>query len=201
MQPAELLSGDGTVSPGSTGSSAIYDTYTSAGDPGGETWQPQFGYHGYRYMQVTGLPASYTPTAETLTGVQTRGNASAGTLETSDAPVNTIRRMSRYSIMCNMQSVFTDCPHREKLGWLADMLQSMGAIQRKFDIAAICARSSTTWPSRSSQRDGAGHRPENPVFAGGFRDDPNWGDAMILMPVSLYETYGDRARCASTFRR
>ena len=195
MQPAELLSGDGTVSPGSTGSSAIYDTYTSAGDPGGETWQPQFGYHGYRYLQVTGLPASYTPTADTLTALQTHAdNASASTLETSDSLVNTIRRMSRYSIMSNMQSVFTDCPHREKLGWLADMLQSLGSIDREFDVAAHL-RLMVRHMAESQQPNGLvpDIAPEMTVFGGGFRDDPNWGEAIILTPYSLFETYGDRA--------
>ena len=195
MQPAELLSGDGTVSPGSTGSSAIYDTYTSAGDPGGETWQPQFGYHGYRYLQVTGLPARYTPTADTVTALQTHAdNASASTLETSDSLVNTIRRMSRYSIMSNMQSVFTDCPHREKLGWLADVLQSLGSIDREFDVAAHL-RLMVRHMAESQQPNGLvpDIAPEMTVFCGGFRDDPNWGEAIILTPYSLFETYGDRA--------
>jgi alpha-L-rhamnosidase len=33
--------------------------------------------------------------------------------------------------------------------------------------------------------------PEFTVFSGGFRDDPNWGSAMILLPLMLYKTYGD----------
>jgi alpha-L-rhamnosidase len=33
--------------------------------------------------------------------------------------------------------------------------------------------------------------PEYVLYDDGFRDDPNWGDAMILTPWSMYETYGD----------
>ena len=59
--------------------------------------------------------------------------------------------MSECSIRSNMQSIFTDCPHREKLGWLADMIQSMGAIHSNFDVSATCAGCSATCSSRSSR--------------------------------------------------
>jgi alpha-L-rhamnosidase len=194
MQPSELLAANGTVSPGSTGGSGIYATYTTAGDADGETWRPQFVYHGYRYIQVTGLPTSYTPTADTVTAVQTYAdNASASTLETSDPLVNTIRRMSRYSIMSNMQSIFTDCPHREKLGWLADVLQSLGSIGREYDVAAHL-RLMVRHMVESQQADGLvpDIAPEMTVFTGGFRNDPNWGAAVVLTPYQLYKVYGDR---------
>jgi alpha-L-rhamnosidase len=33
--------------------------------------------------------------------------------------------------------------------------------------------------------------PEYTVFGGGFRDDPNWGNAIVLVSLALYRTYGD----------
>ena len=48
--------------------------------------------------------------------------------------------MSEYSIRSNMQSIFTDCPHREKLGWLADMIQSMGAIHSQLRRVGLPAQ-------------------------------------------------------------
>jgi alpha-L-rhamnosidase len=192
LMPAELLNGDGTVNPSSTGSSnGIYDTYTTAG--GDETWAPQFVYHGFQYLQVTGLPSGFTPTTAMLAGLQTRGDVEpAGSTTTTDATVNAVDRMSRYSIMSNMQSIFTDCPHREKLGWLADTIQSMGAIQRNFDMSGYL-RNVIHNMAEAQLANGLvpDIAPEYPVFGGGFRDDPNWGDAMILMPRLVYETYGD----------
>jgi alpha-L-rhamnosidase len=35
--------------------------------------------------------------------------------------------------------------------------------------------------------------PENIVFSGGFRDDVNWGSAIIQTPWQIYQNYGDTA--------
>src|SRR5262249_40188687 len=58
--PAELANADGTVSIGSTGASAtnqILYRFTPAGN-GAQSWHAQFTYNGFRYLQVTGLPAA-----------------------------------------------------------------------------------------------------------------------------------------------
>ena len=71
MQPAESLDADGTVDQASIkGGGAgrgtdVFATYTTHGDADGETWHPQFNYFGMQWVQVTGLPEGYTPTAET----------------------------------------------------------------------------------------------------------------------------------------
>ncbi|MET0448292.1 MAG: family 78 glycoside hydrolase catalytic domain, partial [Aeromicrobium sp.] len=134
LVPGETASGNGAVSTASAGSATgILDTYTTSGDPAGETFTPQFMYHGFQYVQVTGLPAGFTPDQDTLVGLQTNADVpSGGDVTTSDPLVNRIHSMSEYSIRSNMQSIFTDCPTREKLGWLADMIQSMGAITSDF---------------------------------------------------------------------
>ena len=101
--------------------------------------------------------------------------------------------MSEYSIRSNMQSIFTDCPHREKLGWLADMIQSMGAIHSNFDVSRLPAQhAAATWSSPSSRAGSIpGTAPEFPNFGGGYRDDVNWGGAFIITPYFLWQTYGD----------
>ena len=100
--------------------------------------------------------------------------------------------MSEYSIRSNMQSIFTDCPHREKLGWLADMIQSMGAIHSNFDVSGFL-RNMQRDMLESQQPGGLipGTAPEFPNFGGGYRDDVNWGGAFIITPYFLWQTYGD----------
>lgn len=194
LQPSELLKADGTVDPSSTGSATgIYDTYTASGGPNGETFTPQFVYHGFQYIQVTGLPDGYTPATDTVVGLQTHADVpTGGSVNTSDSLINTIHSMSQYSIMSNMQSIFTDCPHREKLGWLADMIQSMGAIHSDYDVSSFLRGVERNMAS-SQQTNGLipDIAPELTVFGGGFRDEVNWGDAFILTPYFLYTTYGD----------
>ncbi|MFE7711768.1 family 78 glycoside hydrolase catalytic domain [Streptomyces sp. NPDC057486] len=201
MQPAESLKADGTVDSASLGSGkGILETYTTFGAADGETWRPQFGYHGFQYIQVTGLPSGYQPDTGTVTARHVRASARvSGDVSTSSERVNRLHRMSRYSIASNMMSIFTDCPGREKLGWLADMLHSMPAIDRNFDMSAYLPHMERVM--REAQLvDGpdAGlvpeHTPEFPVFDGQwamYRNDINWGSAVILAPWWLWRHHGD----------
>ncbi|MGO4535952.1 family 78 glycoside hydrolase catalytic domain [Leifsonia sp. 2MCAF36] len=194
LTPGETASGDGSVSTASAGSATgILDTYTTSGDAAGETFAPQFMYHGFQYVQVTGLPADFTPDKNTLVGLQTNADVpSGGDVTTSDALINQIHSMAEYSIRSNMQSIFTDCPTREKLGWLADMIQSMGAIRSDFDVSALL-RGTEQNMLESQQPSGLipGTAPEFPNFGGGYRDDVNWGGAFVLTPYELWKSYGD----------
>ncbi|MFB6784534.1 family 78 glycoside hydrolase catalytic domain [Streptomyces sp. NPDC056352] len=201
MQPAESLKADGTVDSASLGSGkGILETYTTFGAADGETGRPQFGYHGFQYIQVTGLPSGYQPDTRTVTARHVRASARvSGDVSTSSERVNRLHRMSRYSIASNMMSIFTDCPGREKLGWLADMLHSMPAIDRNFDMSAYLQHMERVM--REAQLvDGpnAGlvpeHTPEFPVFDGQwamYRNDISWGSAVILAPWWLWRHHGD----------
>lgn len=191
MSPGELLNPDGTVYQSNSDTGApIYDTYTLSGS-GTETWHPQFEYHGFRYLQVTGLPAA--PDSGTVTGLVLRAaNQSAGSFSSSDTLLNGIHGIINRAVQSNMQSIVTDCPDREKLGWLEDGMESFDAIADNFDVSAyepvIVRNMAEAQTSSGLVPDIA---PEYTVFAGPFRDDPNWGDSMILMPWELYVTYGD----------
>jgi alpha-L-rhamnosidase len=194
LVPGETAGGNGAVSTASAGSATgILDTYTTSGDPAGETFTPQFMYHGFQYVQVSGLPSGFTPDQDTLVGLMTNADVPAGgDVTTSDPLINTIHSMSEYSIRSNMQAIFTDCPHREKLGWLADMIQSMGAINANFDVSAYL-RGMQRQMLESQQPGGLipGTAPEFPNFGGGYRDDVNWGGAFVMTPYELWKTYGD----------
>lgn len=182
---------------GTTGTQTL-DTYTTYGDPAGETWHPQFGYDGFQYIQMTGLPAGFTPTTAMVRGLQTHANApEAGSVETDNARINRIHHMSHYSIMSNMQSYFTDCPNREKAGWLADMIQSMPAIDKHFDMAAYLhtmmeAMEAAQWKTGIDAGVVPATVPDDQVRGTGFGNDLNWGGAMVLTPYWLYKNYGDR---------
>jgi alpha-L-rhamnosidase len=202
MTPGESRGGNGVVSTASAGSATgILDTYTTSGAAGGETFAPQFMYHGFQYVQVDGLPAGFVPTPDTLVGLATNADVpSGGSVTTDNELINQIHRMSDWSIRSNMQAIFTDCPHREKLGWLADMIQSMGAIRSNFDVSAYL-RGMQRQMLESQQPDGLipGTAPEFPIFGGGYRDDVNWGGAFILTPYELWKTYDDTATMAEYY--
>ncbi|MFE2750248.1 family 78 glycoside hydrolase catalytic domain [Streptomyces scopuliridis] len=204
MRPAESLAADGTVDQASImGGGAgrgtdVFATYTARGDRDGESWHPELNYFGMQWVQVTGLPEGYKPSIRTLTGLQLHADTpTAGTFTTSNARINRIHRMARYSVMSNMMSTFTDCPGREKLAYPADYLQPFGSLHRHFGYAAyLRTMQRHLAEGQSKAGDNIGNVAlKAPVYdwgyTGRFGDEINWGNGIILTPWYLYETYGD----------
>jgi hypothetical protein len=177
MTPGELLSSSGTVDQTTTGS-PIYDNYTLAGT-GTEVWHPHFMYHGFRYLQVAGLPTA--PTTSTITGLElSTPNPIAGTFTSSNTLLNSIYQITNQAIQNNMYSVLEE-----------DHLV-FGAISRRYDVAAyyreLLRNMADDQTSNGLVPDIA---PEYVVFSGGFRDDPNWGSTLVISAWQLYQTYND----------
>jgi alpha-L-rhamnosidase len=144
-------------------------------------------------LQVENL--SYVPRASDLTSYTLRiNNDIAGTFNSSIELLNNIHKIVNRAVQSNMQSVFTDCPHREKLGWLEETHLVFPAIQRFFDVQAH-GRSVVRRIAEAQLDDGMvpTTAPEYPIFNGAFRDEPNWGNSIILLPLYLYQSYGETA--------
>ncbi len=195
ITPAELVNQDGTVDRQSAGGGQSYWKYTLAGGPP-ETWFPKFFYHGARYLQVERSGADQTaplPTIEALEGIVVHSTASAiGTFESSDDLFNRIHTLIRWAQRSNLVSVITDCPHRERLGWLEQYHLNGPALRYEFDLARLFEK---------GMRDMADSQlttglvpdiaPEYTVFEKGFRDSPEWGSAFVIVPWQQYEWTGD----------
>ncbi|BBH70182.1 hypothetical protein ACTI_68670 [Actinoplanes sp. OR16] len=205
VSPAESLAADGTVDQaslrGGGGSRGVdlFNTYTTAGLRGGETWRPDFNYFGMQWVQVTGLPDGYVPTTETITGLRVQAETPlAGAVTTSNARVNRIHKMAWYSFAGNIMSVFTDCPGREKLSYPADYTMPMGSIHRNFDLDAYLRTHERHLAEGQSLADTpmrGNVALKTPVYdwgyTGRFGDEINWGNAIILVPGFLRSLYGD----------
>lgn len=196
--PGELLNKDGLVEQGWSGS-PVWFKYTLKGSQE-ERWHPRFSYYGFRYVQVEGaIPINHNsddgrkPVLLELTGQFTRSSAAVvGHFECSSSLINRIHALILGAIESNMQSVITDCPHREKLGWL-EVSHLLGrAVMFNFDTATlwrkICQDTTDSQLENGLVPDIA---PEYTVFEGPFRDSPEWGSASVLNPWLLYQYYGD----------
>lgn len=89
---------------------------------GGETeeWTPVFTYHGFSYVEVSGLlPEQATPELLTYLELSTEMRERGG-FNCSDATANAIHDITMRSALSNFQHYLTDCPHREKNGWTGD---------------------------------------------------------------------------------
>jgi hypothetical protein len=187
LTPGELLDGKGYVTQRSSGGPE-YFTYTLKGG-GEETWHPRFSYYGFRYVQVEG-DAEVTA----LEGQFLHASApEAGEFSCSNPLFNRIHRLIDAAVRSNLQSVVTDCPHREKLGWLEVPYLMAPSIGYDYDLSAYFAK--IVRDMRDSQTveglipDTA---PDYAVHADGFRDSPEWGSAMVMIPWWAYREYGDR---------
>lgn len=189
MLPAEKLKADGTVDQSTTGA-PVYDTYVMAGS-GDEVWQPRFVYHGLRYLQVQGLPQAPAPGDAKMLVLRT-ANAVSGGFTSSNTLLNSIHTIIERSVQSNMYSVLTDCPHREKLGWLDQTGLIFGVASRTYDIEAY-ARKIARDMVEAQTPDGLvpTTAPEFALFAGAYREDANWGGTIVLAPWEMYRTYGD----------
>ena len=186
--PGELLDDAGLVSQQSSKGPQWY-SYTLKGS-GNETWRPRFSYWGFRYVQVEGASQD----SITLQGQFVHSSATAtGQFSCSKPLFNRIHDLIGAAIRSNMQSVFTDCPHREKLGWLEETHLLGSAILYNYDVSRLYEKVADDIHD-SQQANGLvpDIAPEYVVFDGGFRDSPEWGSAAVLDPWLAYRHFAGR---------
>ena len=193
LYPAEMLGTDG-VDQDSTGT-PIFDTlHIPAGSAG--SWSPSFGYHGFRYLDVRGPAAGVEVDALVLRAA----NEPAGRFSSGDPFLRQLHSAVDRAVQGNMHSIFTDCPHREKLGWLEQLHFCFGAIVRNYDVEAHL-RDMLHHARRAQLESGAipNTVPEFVNFTGhrhldddeAFRFDVNWGGIIVHLPLDHYLQYGD----------
>ncbi len=198
ITPAELLRPDGTVDRSSVGHGQAHWQYTLAGTAGDETWFPRFFYHGARYLQVetfSAAPGGELPRVETLVGVVVHTSSDpAGDFSASNELLNRIRTLVRWAQRSNLVSIITDCPHREKLGWLEQYHLNGPSLRYEYDLTALFGK---TFQDMADAQTPEGLipdiAPEYTVFNDGFRDSPEWGSALVLAAWQQYVFTGDTA--------
>lgn len=195
--PGELVDSLGGVNQHPSGTPS-YFIYTLKGE-GIERWQPQFMYYGFRYLQVEGaVPqgkanAQNLPVITAINSLHTRNAAdSVGYFQCSNQLFNKIYQLINWAVKSNMSSVLTDCPHREKLGWL-EVPQLLGnSIRYNYDIDQFYRK--ILQDMRMSQNDNGmipSVAPQYVQFTPDFIDSPEWGSSSIIIPWYLYQWYGD----------
>lgn len=197
LVPAELLGPEGEANQEATGQPHYY-TYVCRGG-GEETWHPRFSYYGMRYLQVEGavpdsvFVAASKPRILDLKMLHNRHAApETGSFYTSYPLFNRIDTLIRWAIRSNLQSVVTDCPHREKLGWLEQTWLMGEGIHFNYDVYGLYDKLvSDMADAQTPEGLVPSIAPEFVRFIGGFRDSPEWGSAAVVVPWLLWKWYGD----------
>jgi alpha-L-rhamnosidase len=197
--PGELIGKNKFVNQRATGS-PFYFEYTLRGDKA-EIWQPLFTYYGFRYIQVEGaIPHNNNIDNGKPVVLEFKflhmfnSTPGSGTFICSGELFNRINNLILYAIRSNLQSVVTDCPHREKLGWLEQTYLMGGSIHYNFNLYHLYNKLVDDMMDAQTE-DGLipDIAPEYVLFKDGFRDSPEWGSASIILPWLIYRWYGDKS--------
>lgn len=190
LRHAEVLE-DGELALRPLRLAAATDSYTLAGS-GDEIWEPEFTFHGFRYVQVDGWPGDADPGAAVVAVVIGSDLRPTGTWTSSHELLNRLHRNVVWSMRGNFLSVPSDCPQRdERLGWTGDLQLFAPAAAFLADVRGFLA----SWLADLAleQRRAGGITPLVVPSVLPPVPDPiaGWGDAATVVPWTLYQRYGD----------
>ena len=183
---AEMLKDDGSAYTINLRSARAVDTYVLKGG-GEEVWEPRFTFHGFRYVQVTGLKEK--PTADTITGIVLYSDSpESSSFECSNPMVNKIQENIVWGQRSNYLEVPTDCPQRdERLGWTGDTQVFIRTGCYNQDVSEFFTKWMVDLMDTQNRQGLFGNQA--PVFHG--HGAAAWACAGIICPWTIYKVYGD----------
>lgn len=193
LRYGEMLHTDGRLMAENLRRARATDFYTLRGDAKGETWTPRFTYHGFQFVEITGLPEK--PSLDAVTGLVLHNDTPlAGEFACSDEVLTKFWKNTQWTQRANFIEMPTDCPQRdERLGWMGDAQIYIRAASYNADVAAFY----TKWLDdlEEAQRDFGAYPDYCPYPMGHGAPGQTWGtawaDAGIICPYTIWQVYGD----------
>ncbi len=166
------------------------DTWTLP-DAGEVTLEPDFTFHGFRYVEITGLD-DVAP--EDITAVVIHSDLErTGWFECSEPLLNQFHENVVWGMRGNFVDVPTDCPQRdERLGWTGDIAAFAPTATFLYDCAGLLE----SWLADLAHDQFPSGAIPYVIPDVLHHDDPTaaaWGDAVTIVPWTLYERFGDPA--------
>lgn len=195
---AEKLTRQGACDQRQTGRQHYYE-YTLKGDGTDETWHPHFSYYGFRYIQVEGAVLEGQPNPDGLPVLKRLNSCfiynsaeEVSSFECSNPLFTDTHRLIERAERSNMQGVLTDCPHREKLGWLEQDHLCGPSLLYNYDMTRYAPKVIRDITD-TQKADGMvpTTAPQYISFGNLFDDSPEWGSSLVILPFMYYDQYGD----------
>lgn len=194
----EMLHPNGTLVTENLRTARATDTYVLKGNPHGEEWSPSFTFHGFQFVEVSGL--TEMPKADFLVGLAMSSDLeTVGHLETDNSVLNQIYSNIVWTQRANYLDVPTDCPQRdERLGWTADAQVYIRSATYNNDIAAFHTKwiqdlNDSQWPNGAfpvyapMPVDGNGKA----AIRASDTYSPGWSEAGIICTYEIFRAYND----------
>ena len=159
-------------------------------------WYPRFVYHGFRYLEITGL---HQADEISVSGVFVhQAIRSRTSFSCSDNFLNQLFKAGQISTLSNFFYLVSDCPTREKLGWLNDAQMSCEQILTNFHAEKLLRK----WmvDLRDAQREDGAIPCIVPTSGWGY----GWGSgplsdgALFEIPYRLWLHTGDGSELIRT---
>lgn len=197
LHHGEMLNPDGSVYRSNLRRAFAEDRYICRGG-GTEIYEPSFTIHGFRYVEVWGLPDFIRD--ENIAGVVLHTEIDETSWFESGSPMlDRLDQAIRWTFRGNFVDVPTDCPQRdERLGWMADANTIVGTATRCFDVLPFLSK----WlVDLEDAADDFGHFTDTAPAVGVARvGSPGWGDAGVLVPWALLRATGDERPARRLYR-
>lgn len=209
--PAELLDDQGLPDQRVTGKGYGW-TYIMDGEKY-QTYHPRFTYTGFRYVLVENAVPSCADVLDPDTGMRPSQALNLPVLTEflgefiypdrienggfwCDSDLfNRIHQMICQAILSNTKNIFTDCPHREKLGWLEQTHLIGPSIMYNYNVHNLYEKIEQDMEEAQYENGLIPDIcPQYVVFGyhEGFNDSPEWGSALIINPWYMYKRFGDK---------
>lgn len=186
---AERLQADGSLYTENLRDAKCTDLYIADGQENGSSWSPSFVTHGFRYVEVTGLPEALLE--DFMGEVVSDEMPLTGSFECSDTLVNRIYRNACWGILGNYKGMPVDCPQRnERQPWLGD--RTRGALGESYIFGNERIYSKWMDDIRESQRSDGLIPDVAPAYWNYYTGDVTWPAAFPFICDMLYTQFGNR---------
>lgn len=167
------------------------DIFTLKGSKEKEVFMPEFTYHGFQYVEIESSQPVILEKSD-LTAMFVHTNADRiGKFRCSNDLLNKIYDASLQSYLCNLHSIPTDCPQREKNGWTADAFIASDVAFLNFDVIKVYEKWITDFiDNQNEEGEISGIVPSSGWGYGG-KYGPAWNAALFIIPDVIHTYYGD----------
>lgn len=189
---AETLNPDSTLFTKNLRSAECTDYYIAGKTPANDWWKPMFVYHGFRYVEITGLHGNLPTNLEWgFIGLPMYDEMPmTGEFITSNKIINAVYKNATRGIRGNYRSMPTDCPQRdERMGWTGDRTTGNYGESYIFNNHQLYAKWLTD--GEDSQWDNGSLANVIPPYWRGYTDNMTWPGAMVTVTDMLYTRFGD----------
>ena len=200
LRHSEMVSPDGNLDVGTLMGTLQEEDYILDGK-GARTLEPHFTYHGFRYVELSGLPGESQP--DTLAAVNLRTDAAvAGHYECSNELYNRIQSAAAWTQANLLFDVPNGCAARsERLAWMGDIRPCVQSLMLNFDAAPLLTkyardiRDDQAPDGRFTDIAPHAHLRGTTIVVG----SPGWADAGVSLPWDVYVNTGDKRLLAEQF--